>query len=150
MQFSTKVRYATRAMLELAIDYKNKRPMQLKEIAKKQDISEKYLEQIMLPLRNSGFVITRKGSRGGYTLSKPPQEITLFDIVHTIEGSLAPVACVDNPDSCPRIDKCAVRNVWSGLGNVVSRELKSVTLAELAEQQETIIKQIDCGDVYQI
>lgn len=137
MQLSTKVRYAVRAMLELAMNYEQG-PMQVKEIARKQDIPEKYLEQIMLPLRTNGFVYARKGSRGGYYLNRDPGQITLLDIVESIEGSLAPVACVDNPESCPRVDQCVARNVWSKLGNAVREELQSVTLDDLAADQQEI------------
>ncbi len=149
MQFSTKARYAARAMLELAMNYENG-PMQLKEISRKQEISEKYLEQIMLPLRTNGFVYTQKGSRGGYYLNRPPEQITLFEIVQTVEGSLAPVACVDNPKTCSRNEKCAIRSVWAKLGDVVSGELKSVTMAELAEQQKTKYQKINSTLTYHI
>lgn len=133
MQFSTRARYAVRAMVELAANH-DQGAMQLKEIAGKQEISEKYLEQIMFPLRNSGLVVTRRGSRGGYHLKKNPSDINLLDIVQTVEGSLAPVACVDNPESCSRISDCVVRNVWVRLGEVVRGELESITLADLALQ----------------
>ncbi len=134
MQFSTKVRYAVRAMIELAA-HKEKGPLQLREIAANQDISDKYLEQVMLPLRTSGMVFTKRGSQGGYLLKKDPAEITVADIVYTVEGSIAPVACVNVPGSCNRIDECVVHDVWSKVAAAVDRELKSFTLADLAAKQ---------------
>ncbi len=134
MRFSTKARYATRAMVELALNY-NGDPVKLKDIAHNQDISIKYLEQLMTPLRVSGFVSTQKGSRGGYSLIRPPGQITLYDIVHCVEGSLAPADCVDNPAVCKRVEKCVTRNIWVNLHQVIVKELQSETLADLVEEQ---------------
>lgn len=137
MQLSTKVRYAARAMIELANKYE-KDPIQLNEVACSQDISVKYLEQVMAPLRARGYVRTQKGSRGGYHLAVEPSKITLYDIVESIEGSLSPVACVDNDLSCERTEKCVTRSVWAGLKSVIIKELKSKTLEELAKEQEVL------------
>lgn len=134
MQLSTKVRYAARAMIELAQKYNNK-PIQLNDVACSQEISVKYLEQVMAPLRARGFVRTQKGSRGGYHLAVKPEEITLYDIVESIEGSLAPVSCVDNDQACERIDRCVTRSVWTGVRDAVTKELQSKTLADLAAEQ---------------
>jgi Rrf2 family protein len=87
MQLSTRARYATRAMIELTFHY-GKGPLQLREIAKKQGISEKYLEQVLTFLRKEGFILTQKGNRGGYLLAMPPGEITLYDVIRSVEGSL--------------------------------------------------------------
>ncbi len=137
MQLSTKVRYAARAMIELALNYKVE-PIQLNDIACKQDISVKYLEQIMAPLRARGFVRTQKGSRGGYHLAVKPEDITLYDIVESIEGSMAPVACVDNDSYCDRVDMCVTRSVWTRVKDAVKKELQVKTLADLAAEQEKL------------
>ncbi len=137
MNLSTKVRYAARAMIELALHYKED-PIQLNEIACKQDISVKYLEQIMAPLRARGFVRTQKGSRGGYHLAVKPEDITLYDIVESIEGNLSPVSCIDNNDQCDRANLCVTRDVWSRIKDAMKRELESKTLAELAREQEDL------------
>ena len=137
MQLSTKVRYAARAMIELALNYKEE-PIQLNDIACKQNISVKYLEQIMGPLRARGYVRTQKGSRGGYHLAVKPENITLYDIVESIEGSLAPVACVDNDESCERSNLCVTRSVWTRVKNAVIKELQAKTLADLAAEQEKL------------
>ena len=137
MQLSTKVRYAARAMIELANRYENS-PIQLNDVACSQDISVKYLEQVMAPLRARGYVRTQKGSRGGYHLAVEPGKITLYDIVESIEGSLSPVACVDNDLSCERTEKCVTRAVWAGVKNAIIKELKSKTLEDLAKEQEVL------------
>lgn len=137
MQLSTKVRYAARAMIELALNYKSD-PIQLKDIACKQGISVKYLEQIMGPLRTRGFVRTQKGSRGGYHLAVKPETITLYDIVESIEGSLAPVSCIENDNFCDRANLCVTRSVWSRVRDAVVKELQAKTLAELAFEQNEL------------
>jgi len=137
MQLSTKVRYAARAMVELAGSY-NSEPIQLNDIACKQDISVKYLEQIMAPLRARGFVRTQKGSRGGYHLAIKPDEVTLFDILESVEGSIALVSCVDNGDSCERANKCVTRSVWMRVKEAMKKELQSQTLADLVRDQENL------------
>ncbi len=138
MRLSTKARYAVRAMVELALSYDGE-PVKLKTIAEKQDLSIKYLEQVMNPLRVSGFVSTQKGSRGGYRLVKSPDQITLYDLIYAVEGSLAPVDCVDNPETCDRVDSCVTRDVWVRVHQVILRELQSTTLAELAEEQRKLL-----------
>ncbi len=137
MQLSTKVRYAARAMIELALNY-TVEPIQLNDIACKQDISVKYLEQIMAPLRARGLVRTQKGSRGGYHLAVKPEEVTLYDIVESIEGSMAPVACVDNDNYCDRANLCVTRSVWARVKDAVKKELQAKSLAELAKEQEKL------------
>lgn len=124
-------------MIELALSYK-KDPIQLNDIACKQDISVKYLEQIMAPLRARGFVRTQKGSRGGYHLAVKPDEITLYDIVESVEGSLAPTVCVDDETSCERTNLCVTRSVWARVKEAMKRELQAETLAELAGRQKEI------------
>ncbi len=149
MQFSTKVRYALRAMMELAADH-GEDPLHLKEIARRQGISDKYLEQVMAPLRTQGLVYTRKGSRGGYTLSRSPEEISLFEVVQAVEGTLAPVSCVDHADLCERVDVCATRDLWGRIKELVSGELKSMSLADLVQEQEKKLLQAHESPSWQI
>lgn len=139
MQLSTKARYAVRAMVELTLK-DNKEPVKLKDIADSQDISLKYLEQVMFPLRVRGYVKTLKGSQGGYLMSKPPEQITILEIVECVEGSMSPVECADNPDICKRKKICAAREVWVGLKDAISTELSKITLADLAKKQSLIYK----------
>ncbi len=149
MQLSTRARYATRAMIELTLFY-GKGPLQLKEIAKKQGISDKYLEQVLTFLRKEGFILTQKGNRGGYLLAKPPGEITLYDVIRSVEGSLAPVACVDNTAVCEKTDGCVTRDVWSRLKQKIVEELSGTTLADLAREQEIKDAQDNNTSTYQI
>src|SRR4030043_2377349 len=101
MKLSTRTRYAVRAIIELAQNGNNK-PLQLKIIAQRQDISVKYLEQLMAVLRSGGFVRSVRGSKGGYVLAKAPDQIKLNDVLHRLEGPVATVECVKNEDCWPR------------------------------------------------
>lgn len=139
MQISTKSRYAVRVMIELALNYRQG-PLSLKEIARRQTLSEKYLEQIAHPLRAKGLIYSQKGNRGGYSLAKPPSEVTVYDIVTIMEGAISPVACVDNPQACDRSSICAVSLVWSRLKDRIIEELRAHTLAELAEEEAKLRK----------
>jgi len=122
-------------MIELALHYEQG-PLQLSEIARRQALSEKYLEQIMHPLRTKGLVYARKGSRGGYFLARPPAEITVYDIVTTMEGAITPVPCVDNPQMCGRQESCVTRTVWCRLKDSITSELNSYTLLQLAQEEK--------------
>ncbi len=131
MRLSTKARYATRALIELARHYEGG-PLRLRDIASRQGISSKYLEQVLFPLNIQGLVRTRKGSGGGHFLGKVPEEINLAEIVRIVEGSLAPVECVENPRICDRAEHCEARQIWCRLGDVIVKELESITLKELS------------------
>lgn len=124
-------------MIELALCYKST-PVQLNDIACKQDISVKYLEQIMAPLRARGYVRTQKGSRGGYHLAVDPEKITLYDIIECVEGSIALVACVDDDGSCDRANQCVTRFVWARVKEAMKKELQAMSLADLAKEQEQV------------
>ena len=125
-------------MIELAMRY-NKEPIQLNEIACAQEISVKYLEQIMAPLRTKGYVRTQKGSRGGYHLTVDPAQVTLLEIIETVEGAITPVACVQKGAQCDRLDKCITHSVWARISEAIAIELRAMSLAELAEEQKKIL-----------
>jgi len=137
MKLSTKSRYASRALIELGLQY-GEGPVKLKDISAIQEISLKYLEQVMFPLRISGYVKTMKGSQGGYILARHPDSITLLEIVECVEGPIAPVDCVDHAELCERSEHCVTRDAWIGLKNVIRNELGKITLAELVEKQRQI------------
>ena len=141
MQLSTKARYAARAMMELAICY-GQGPTLLKNIAQKQNISEKYLEQLMAPLRASGLIYTMRGNKGGYVLGREPKHITLYEIINIVEGSLAPVPCVDKVEMCQRWERCATRQIWVKLKERLVAELQAINLADMAQSQEQIYKEL--------
>jgi Rrf2 family transcriptional regulator, cysteine metabolism repressor len=135
MKLSTKARYGLRLMLQLAINY-GKGPVALKDISKREEISEKYLSQIVIPLKAGGLVSPIRGSSGGYILSKEPFSITVKDIVEVFEGSFGPVECTTNPSACNRSTFCTARKVWSMLGEKMAETLNSLTLKDLVDMDK--------------
>jgi Rrf2 family protein len=120
-------------MLELALAEPSQ-PHSLTNLAQRQDISAKYLEQLLIPLKAAGMVKSTRGAHGGYTLAKPTQDITLYDIVRTLEGSITLVDCVDSPEECSRHEICVVRQVWEEMSNMISEFLNRITLSQLVEK----------------
>ena len=135
IRISTKGRYGSRFMLELAINY-DKGPMLLKEIAKKQELSEGYLQHIVDALKGAGLIHSNRVGHGGYTLVKPPSEITLLDILSSLEGKINLVECVDKPDICNRSQKCITRDIWGDLGSQLTNSLKSITLESMVDKNK--------------
>ena len=134
MKLSTKGRYATRAMMDLARHYTEGLVL-LRDIAERQDISERYLEHLFLSLKAAGLVKSVRGARGGFTLTSPPAETKLIDILRVSEGPMSVVECTVNPESCPRSMRCAMRDVWSELQEAMNGVLKSMTLQDLVDRQ---------------
>lgn len=135
MKISTKGRYALRLMLDLALNNTGE-CITIKSIAARQEISEKYLEQIITVLSRAGYVKSTRGSQGGYRLAKAPEEYTVGMILRTIEGSLAPVACLEDGDSdCSRATQCATLTLWQQLNDAINQVVDNVTLADLVERQ---------------
>jgi len=130
MKLSTRTRYAMRALIELSQNT-GKGPLQLKIIAKRQDISVKYLEQLMAVLRSAGLVRSVRGSKGGYVLAKDPAQIKLSDAFHCLEGTVTTVECVENEDYCRRFADCAARQVWKQVQMAIENVLQSMTLQDL-------------------
>ena len=118
-------------MIELAKHDMN-RPLQLKIIAERQEISVKYLEQLMAVLKSAGLIKSIRGSKGGYVLAKAPNQIGLNDILHCVEGPIATVECVEDAASCSRATDCAAREVWKRVEQAIENELKSITLQDVA------------------
>lgn len=136
MKISTKGRYALRLMLDLAI-HNTGEPVRIKDIAARQEISDKYLEQIISTLNKAGYVKSIRGPQGGYRLTKEPQQYTVGMVLRLTEGSLAPVACLeDEVNTCTRQDSCATLRLWKMINDSVSSVVDHVTLADLAEWQE--------------
>ncbi len=135
MKISTKGRYALRLMLDLAI-HDTGEPVRIKDIAARQEISDKYLEQIISSLNKAGYVKSIRGPQGGYRLTKKPEQYTVGMILRLTEGSLAPVACLDDEvNSCTRQDTCATLRLWKMVNDSVSSVVDKVTLADLVEWQ---------------
>lgn len=138
MKISTKGRYALRLMLDLALNNTGE-CITIKSIAARQEISEKYLEQIITVLSRAGFVKSMRGAQGGYRLAKDPKDYTVGMILRCIEGSLAPVACLDDvPNECNRADTCATLTLWKELNDAINSVVDRVTLADLVERQKDI------------
>jgi len=133
MKLSTRGQYGTRAMLELALLY-GEGPVLLKDIAGRQDIPTSYLENLMVALRAAGLIATVRGMHGGYYLAKPPSEIRLSQIITALEGSVAPVECVDDPNRCRRAESCVARDIWSEVKQAIEGVLESITLEDLAQR----------------
>jgi Rrf2 family transcriptional regulator, cysteine metabolism repressor len=136
MKVSTKGRYGLRAMMDLAAHQANGKPVFLTDIAKRQNISEKYLEHIFATLKSAGFVNTMRGRKGGFLLAKTPSEITAANIVNTLEGPCTLVDCVSQPTTCNKSDACASRDIWSLLGTKIDEVLSGFTLDQLVTMQE--------------
>ena len=127
MKISTKGRYALRLMLDIALN-DAKTPVRIKDIAERQQISDKYLEQIVSSLNKAGFVKSLRGPQGGYRLTKKPEEYTVGMILRLIEGSLAPVACLDDDiNNCTRADRCPTLILWEKLYDAISEVVDNIT-----------------------
>lgn len=145
MKISTKGRYALRLMLDLAT-YNTGEPVALKDISKRQEISEKYLEQIISTLNRGGLVKSIRGAKGGYMLTYAPEKITAGMVLRCTEGSLAPVACLeDNALPCDRTERCVTVRVYKQLNDAINGVVDNITLADMVEWQSEQI-----GDYCQI
>lgn len=134
MRISTKGRYALRLLVDLA-QHPAGELVSLRDVAQRQEISQKYLEQIAIPLSQAGLLRGARGSQGGYTLVHRPEEITLLTVLTTVEGPLAPVPCLQEEKNCERSEDCLTRGVWQGLDRTIRRYLESVTLRDVVEQR---------------
>ena len=135
MKISTKGRYALRMMLDLAI-YNTGEPIALKDIAKRQNISEKYLEQIISILNKAGFVRSVRGAQGGYILARDAKDYTVGMILRLTEGELTPVSCVGaDAASCDRMDACVTLKIWQRLYDAINGVVDGITLADMVEWQ---------------
>jgi Rrf2 family protein len=139
MKLSTRGRYGVRLMLELALHY-GEGPILLKDIAERQGISEKYLWQLINPLKTTGLVNSLRGAHGGYVLGKAPEAISLKAILQVLEGSLCLVDCVDNPALCKRSLSCISRDVWGEASKNMQQTLEDTTLAAMVERQKEKLK----------
>ena len=135
MKLSTRARYGTRALLDIALQQGNE-PVLLKDIARRQQISLSYLEHLIAPLISGGVIRSPRGIRGGVSLAKSPEEITLSEVIALLEGSVAPAQCVDDAQVCTRSDFCVTRDIWMELKKALDGVLESTTLEGLVERQK--------------
>ena len=136
MRISTKGRYGLRAILDLAVYGRKNTPVLLSEISRREEIPQKYLSQIMGELIRAGFVKSVRGRKGGYLLSKPPEEITVSEVLRALEGDFAVVECVADPSVCNRVSFCGTRDVWKLLSERIEETLSYITVEDLVESQK--------------
>jgi Rrf2 family iron-sulfur cluster assembly transcriptional regulator len=139
MKLSTKTRYGTRMMLEMALHY-GQGAIQLGEIASRQDISLKYLEQIIRPLKQAAYIKSFRGAKGGHMLAKPPEEITVGEIVAVLEGGDTLIHCDKDPANCERVDTCLTRSLWREAATAMFQKLSAITFADLINLKTDVCK----------
>lgn len=137
MKLSTRSRYGTRMMQDLAQHY-DEGPIQIGDIAKRQGISVKYLEQLIIPLKKGNFIRSVRGPKGGHMLAKPPNDITIGSIVKVLEGRIVLSDCIENPDECTRSGSCVTRGIWEEATRAMYDKLNSITLSKMLEPGKRI------------
>lgn len=137
MKLSSRSRYGLRAILDLALEY-GKGPLQIKVIASREDISNKYLEQLMTILKTSGLVRSLRGPKGGYMLAKPPNEVKLNEVFTVLEGQLVTVECLQHPEFRPHCAECITRQVWSDVQDAVLGVLEAINLQDLVDRVRAV------------
>jgi Rrf2 family transcriptional regulator, cysteine metabolism repressor len=137
MKISTRTRYGVRAMFELAMEY-GKGPLQTRTIAEREDISNKYLEQLIAVLKSAGLIRSVRGPKGGYILTNPPEKTRLFEIFVALEGPIEPVECLEHDAYCPRCAICVTRGVWTELQTSIINVLQNTTLQTLTDRAKKL------------
>jgi Rrf2 family transcriptional regulator, iron-sulfur cluster assembly transcription factor len=135
MKLTTKTRYGTRLLIDLA-QHQDKGAVQMSEISMRQNISVKYLEQLIRPLKQADLVTSTRGPKGGHVLAKKPEEITLGEITRLFEGTAELVNCISDPEKCTMIEDCVVRSAWEKANKALYDELDSITIADLLEKKK--------------
>ena len=136
MKISTKGRYGLRILLDLALHGGEDAPRLMKDIAHSQQISEKYISRLILPLNEAGFVTSFRGAKGGLKLAKPPKEITLLEIVEAMEGRVSVVECVFDKSFCPKSDDCSACRIWTALNKKIRKQMDAITLKDLLKSEK--------------
>ena len=130
MRISTRGHYGLRSMIDVAL-HQAKGPVTLNDIAERQSISVKYLWQVINPLKASGFLSVTRGAKGGYMLGQRPDDITMLEVLTTLEGPVSILKCLTEEDTCPRIHSCIGRTIWMEVNQAVEKALSNITLAEV-------------------
>lgn len=130
MRVSTKGRYGLRTLMDIAM-HQAKGPVTLNDIAERQEISVKYLWQVINPLKTAGVLRVTRGAKGGYVLARRPEEITMLDVMDILEGPLSLVDCLAKRDSCGRTDRCVARTVWKEVNDAIEKAMKGITLEDV-------------------
>ena len=142
MKITYKGDYALKALLELALNY-NKKVVSIHELASKGDIPYKFLEQVLLALKKGGFVDSKRGVNGGYFMAKPPDTVTIGDVIRFIEGPIEPITCVgkNNYEECKDFVTCVFRDIWGQVYNAIALVIDTVTFAELSRRVQGKMKE---------
>lgn len=133
LRLSTRSRYGLRALVNIAVKNEWGQSATAVEIAEEENISEKYLEQLLSFLRNQGIITGKRGSKGGYRLKTSPENLTILQIIELLEGPIEPVFCVSDDNACERADVCVTRDIWINIHQAVKSELEKKTLRDLVE-----------------
>ncbi|MBI4295742.1 MAG: Rrf2 family transcriptional regulator [Chloroflexi bacterium] len=136
MKLSSRGRYGTRLLLDLAL-HRDEEPVLLKDIARRQQLPLSYLEHLIGPLIAGSILRSTRGAKGGVSLARPPAEIKLSEVIHILEGSMAPVECLNSPQVCTRSQACATRDIWSELKQAIDGVLESTTLEDIVVRQKS-------------
>ena len=139
MKISTKGRYGLRILLDLALHGQDE-PRLMRDIARSQQISEKYISRLILPLNEAGFLTSFRGAKGGLKLAKAPKEISLLEIVEAMEGRIAIVDCVFDKEFCPKSDDCSACKMWSFLNKKIRKQMAEITLKDLIKSEKNKTK----------
>lgn len=142
MKLSTRAEYGTRALVELAMNHEDPRPMMLQTIADRQSISKKYLEQLFILLRRAEIVEGLRGPTGGYRLARHPSEIRMSEIIEVLEGSLAVADCLIDQESCTKSGSCATQEIWAKVTHAIEDILGAITLQELVTRHTCVVEQL--------
>ena len=140
MKLSTRSRYGTRLVLDMA-KYYNQGPIRLRDIARRQNISVKYLEHLIRPLKQAAYIKSVRGPKGGHYLAMAPEKISVGDIVSVLEDGIALTACSVDPSTCDRSDDCATRLAWYEASRAMVRKLSQITISDLLEMECTLREQ---------
>lgn len=144
MRLSTKGRYGLRAMVEIA-NHQEDGPVPMHSIAEQQSLSERYLEQLLIPLKQAGLVRSVRGAQGGYILGRHPKEITAGDVIRVLEGPIGPVDCISEafPEECNRAEQCVTRIVWCQVRDAIKDVLDSFTLEDLMKESQSRVAELE-------
>ena len=137
MKLSTKGRYGLRALIDLAL-YSEEEPVSIQSIAKRQNLSESYLEQLVRKMRTAGLVSSVRGAGGGYQLSRPADEISVGDVLRALEGNLDEVSCNANTEGCEGADLCVTKYVWARINESITHTVDSISIEQLLEESRKI------------
>ena len=140
MKIPMRVDYGVRALVELALHH-GQSPLQTADIARSQGIPEAYLDQLMTTLHKFGFVVSRRGPQGGHRLAMDPQDITLYMVMSSLDGSLSPLDCLINPTDCVFSDSCAQQEVWKAVEEAVEGVLRNIKLSDLVQRHRYLAEQ---------